>query len=144
MAGSWSPSANYCAQWPPHSMSLSFPPATPPTESNGRESGLLVVANKLLGTHQYAYAEGFLRTSGASMPYDSSNNPSRLCRTLLLAGIALFSLGSARAMLPPSPATEALNLVGSGELRWFGLSIYEASLWTPEGQFDAVNRHQQV
>lgn len=78
------------------------------------------------------------------MPYDLSNHPSRLCRTLMLAGIALFSLGSARAMLPPSPGTESLNLVGTGELRWFGLSIYEASLWTPEGQFDAVNRHQQV
>ncbi len=78
------------------------------------------------------------------MSYYSPRLTSHLCRILLVAGLMLISVGGARAMLPPSASAESLQLVGAGELKWFGLPIYEASLWTPEGQFDAVHRHQQV
>ena len=32
-----------------------------------------------------------------------------------------------------------LSVVGSGELTWFGLSIYSASLWTTTGKFTSLN-----
>lgn len=78
------------------------------------------------------------------MSYDSSKPHAHLFRALLLAGLVVFSLGSARAMLPSSASAASMQLVGAGELKWFGLPVYEASLWTPEGEFDAVDRHQQV
>jgi len=34
------------------------------------------------------------------------------------------------------PVASELRTLGSGEMRWFGLSIYEASLWSTNGRFN--------
>ena len=60
------------------------------------------------------------------------------------AALILLLSASAGASLPASGPIERLQLVGEGELRWFGLSIYEASLWTPEGKFDSLPEHRHV
>lgn len=46
--------------------------------------------------------------------------------TRVLAALAL-------ALALASPAQAGLELLGQGTLRWFGLKIYEATLWTPGG-----------
>jgi hypothetical protein len=55
------------------------------------------------------------------------------------AALALLSFGAldAEARLPAAVAASDFDLqqVGRGELRYFGFSIYDASLWTPGGEF---------
>ena len=62
--------------------------------------------------------------------------PPRVAATAL----TVLSLGAldADARLPAAVAASEFDLrqVGSGELLYFGFSIYDASLWTPEGRFD--------
>lgn len=44
---------------------------------------------------------------------------------------------SAHGTAAPSPARDyGLREVGRGELRWLGLGVYEARLWSPDGRFD--------
>jgi len=38
--------------------------------------------------------------------------------------------------LPTPPAGYALQPVGQGSLSWFGLRVYDAALWTPDGRPD--------
>lgn len=54
---------------------------------------------------------------------------------VLLATVALAT--GARAALPGAvqDSDYAFRQVGSGELRYFGFAIYDASLWSPGGQF---------
>jgi len=57
------------------------------------------------------------------------------CASLALGWIAGTP---ARAATLPQPVVEQdypLRLVGAGELRWLGMSIYQASLWTSTGRY---------
>jgi hypothetical protein len=59
----------------------------------------------------------------------------------LAAGVAL-----ARPVLP-DPVVEQLpelQPVGSGELRWLGRPVYDASLWTTEGRFQGFRAGEPV
>jgi hypothetical protein len=38
----------------------------------------------------------------------------------------------------------AFQPVGSGDLRWLGMQIYNASLWSPDGRFDGVASRQPL
>lgn len=50
-----------------------------------------------------------------------------------IAGLGLLLLaGGAAALLPPD-----WRIQGQGEMRWFGLRLYEASLWAPAGRWQA-------
>ena len=68
-----------------------------------------------------------------------------LLAAALVAGAALPALASeGAAAAPPAEVATALpaaRLVGQGTLRWFGLAVYEARLWAPDGfdgqRFDA-------
>lgn len=58
-----------------------------------------------------------------------------ICAALVLVGA---TGGLARAANLPEPVVEQgypLRMVGAGELRWLGLAIYEASLWTSTGRY---------
>jgi hypothetical protein len=59
----------------------------------------------------------------------------------LAAGVAL-----ARPVLPDPVAEQLPELqpVGSGELRWLGRPIYDASLWTTEGRFQGFRAGEPV
>jgi hypothetical protein len=56
---------------------------------------------------------------------------------------ALASIPSANPSPPPA-GMPALTQIGNGELRWFGLLIYRASLWTPNGRFQGYHVNQPV
>jgi hypothetical protein len=59
---------------------------------------------------------------------------------ILLAQLALAGTAAHAARLPDPVAQGpyALRQVGSGNLRWLGMQIYEASLWTADGQYDGL------
>lgn len=67
-------------------------------------------------------------------------------RILLLALLLAMSSWASANALPDSvkqrlralfgPGTSELRPLGAGEMRWFGLSIYQASLWTGAERFD--------
>ena len=51
-----------------------------------------------------------------------------------LAGLGLLLLaGGAAAVLPPD-----WRIQGQGEMRWFGFRLYQASLWAPDGRWQAA------
>ena len=51
-----------------------------------------------------------------------------------IAGLGLLLLAaSAAAVLPPD-----WRVQGQGEMRWFGLRLYQASLWAPDGRWQAA------
>jgi len=56
---------------------------------------------------------------------------------LLLAAHVSFVCAAAQAVLPPPLIADGFEgrRVGVGLLKWFGLDIYEATLWTPDGTF---------
>ena len=57
-----------------------------------------------------------------------------LIKTLLAMASLLVSFGSLASPLPHLSAFEA---VGSGTFRFFGMRIYDATLWSPNGKWDA-------
>lgn len=65
---------------------------------------------------------------------------------------ALFALGwmadtAAQAGVLPKPVVEQgypLRKVGAGELRWLGMAIYEASLWTSTGRYTGFGPGETV
>ena len=59
----------------------------------------------------------------------------RCLRALLLAGALVLAQPAAAVALPrPVLATAgALQMAGSGEMRWFGLKLYDAALWVNAG-----------
>ncbi|MDD3325631.1 MAG: chalcone isomerase family protein [Zoogloea sp.] len=65
---------------------------------------------------------------------------SRGLRALALAGALVLALPAAAVTLPrPVLATAgALQMAGSGEMRWFGLKLYDAALWVQPG-VDAIS-----
>jgi Chalcone isomerase-like len=55
----------------------------------------------------------------------------------ILLGVWLLAGGVVSASSLPDPVVDnryPLQLVGAGELRWLGLPIYDASLWTSSGR----------
>lgn len=60
---------------------------------------------------------------------------SRGLRALALAGALVLGQPAAAVTLPrPVLATAgALQMAGSGEMRWFGLKLYDAALWVQPG-----------
>lgn len=65
---------------------------------------------------------------------------------ILLAHLALGGpvAHAARLPAPVAQGPYALQQVGSGNLRWLGMPIYEASLWTPDGRFDGLAAGQPI
>jgi hypothetical protein len=65
---------------------------------------------------------------------------------ILLAFLSLAGAGAGAATLPGPVSQEpfAFQRVGSGDLRWFGMHIYEASLWSPDGRFDGLASRQPM
>lgn len=67
-------------------------------------------------------------------------------RTLLLALLLALPSQASANTLPEAvkeqmralfgPQSTEMRPLGSGEMRWFGLSIYQASLWTGAARFD--------
>jgi hypothetical protein len=68
--------------------------------------------------------------------------------TLPLALLALWlaSAAAAASTLPPPVIVQgyALRIVGSGELRWLGFPIYDASLWTSTGRYTGFGPGETV
>ena len=60
----------------------------------------------------------------------------RSLRALLLAGALALAQPAAAVALPrPVLATAgALQMAGAGEMRWFGLKLYDAALWVDSAQ----------
>jgi hypothetical protein len=56
---------------------------------------------------------------------------------IVLAGFTSAALAATQNALPTSLVAEgfAAQRVGAGTLKWFGLDIYDAALWTPDGTF---------
>ena len=55
----------------------------------------------------------------------------------ILLGLCLIAGGVVSASSLPDPVVDnryPLRMVGAGELRWLGLPIYDASLWTSSGR----------
>jgi hypothetical protein len=65
-----------------------------------------------------------------------------LMATLLLVGPLAHGAGSGSYGLQAHEP--GLRLVGQGRLNWFGISVYEASLWTTEGRFEQFAAHEKV
>jgi hypothetical protein len=63
----------------------------------------------------------------------------------ILVLVLALSAGPAQAAAPlPETVIRAmpdLRLAGTGRLRWFGLHIYDAALWTRGGLFDPGREH---
>jgi hypothetical protein len=57
--------------------------------------------------------------------------------SIMLAALASSAGAAAQSALPAPLIAEgfAAQRVGAGLLEWFGLDIYEAALWTPDGTF---------
>lgn len=64
---------------------------------------------------------------------------------LLCVAVPLPSAAQLQS-LPEALQSQGLRLaqVGAGELRWFGLTIYRASLWTPDGGFSGWDAGEPV
>ena len=60
----------------------------------------------------------------------------RSLHALLLAGALALAQPAAAVSLPrPVLATAgALQMAGTGEMRWFGLKLYDAALWVDSAQ----------
>jgi hypothetical protein len=70
--------------------------------------------------------------------------PSLACLALLLGG---GPLAPAHAASLPEPVVESgypLRQVGSGDLRWLGRAIYQASLWTTSGRYSGFGPGETV
>lgn len=70
---------------------------------------------------------------------DCGNLPRNWIHVLALV-LALLAPASGHASDEPLPpavtrATGTLEPVGTGQLRWFGLRVYEATLWTRDGHY---------
>lgn len=57
------------------------------------------------------------------------------CLALLLGGGMVTPVGAASLPEPVVERGYPLRPVGSGDLRWLGRSIYQASLWTTSGRY---------
>lgn len=57
------------------------------------------------------------------------------CLALLLGGGMVTRVGAASLPEPVVERGYPLRPVGSGDLRWLGRSIYQASLWTTSGRY---------
>lgn len=76
-------------------------------------------------------------TAGRSKPA-----PWRLAAVLLALAGGAGASGNAAENAAEHPPT--MRTVGQGELRWFGIRIYEATLSTPEGRFARFDQHDSV
>jgi hypothetical protein len=70
-------------------------------------------------------------------------SPCSLILTVIL-GLAGTAAHAARLPDPVARGPYALQQVGSGNLRWLGMQIYEASLWTPDGRYQGLAQGQPV
>jgi hypothetical protein len=73
----------------------------------------------------------------------------RFAGLLCSVAIALTLLGGPSAVastLPPPVVDQgyALRKVGGGELKWLGMSIYDASLWTSSGRYAGFGGNDTV
>jgi len=66
--------------------------------------------------------------------------------TVVLASCAGAAIAAAQSPLPAPLVAEGFpaQRVGGGLLTWFGLDIYEAALWTPDGTFSGNYTEEPV
>lgn len=69
-----------------------------------------------------------------------------LIALLPLVFLAFIGQPAAAAQLPEPVAREpyVFQPVGGGDLRWFGMKIYHASLWSTDGRFDGLDSRQPL
>jgi hypothetical protein len=73
--------------------------------------------------------------------------PASVRRLLALAALALLAPAGLQAASLPAPVTGqgyVLRKVGSGELSWLGMAIYDASLWTSSGRYQGFGPGETV
>ena len=62
-----------------------------------------------------------------------------MAERLIAFALLLVTLTASAAQLPVPPGAvaeaESLRVLGQGRMRWFGLLLYDASLWVPDGRF---------
>ncbi|MBX9906166.1 MAG: chalcone isomerase family protein [Burkholderiales bacterium] len=60
-------------------------------------------------------------------------------KTILFGLLLLFTAPAAVAELPAAACTllQSCRMVGEGQLRWWGFHVYDASLWSPSGRWQA-------
>ncbi len=73
-----------------------------------------------------------------------SQSSTPLTRIGRFLGMMLIGLLTAYPTMSTAALPDNLKMVGAGELKWLGLRIYEASLWTSDGDFRAIRDHQNV
>ncbi len=62
----------------------------------------------------------------------------RICLLLLLSLSTLLSTALANSVVLKQALPEA-TVIGSGSFRWFGLKLYDASLWAVRSSFNPDN-----
>ncbi len=62
----------------------------------------------------------------------------RICLLLLLSLSTMLSTALANSGGPKQALPDA-TVIGSGSFRWFGLKLYDASLWAVRGSFNPDN-----
>lgn len=78
---------------------------------------------------------------------NSSINLAKIKLRLLLMCLLLLSSLQPLAASENAPAFikaelgEETQLVGTGTLRWFGIRVYDAKLWAPQGRYQADQAH---
>jgi hypothetical protein len=68
-------------------------------------------------------------------------------RLTLMVMAVVLTAGTLTASVLPEPVRNErpdLKLVGQGQYTWFGLSVYEASLWSPDGNFNCCASQHPV
>ena len=55
----------------------------------------------------------------------------------LLLALSFPVTGNTADVAEPVPGVAGFHPVGSGQLTWFGLTVYEATLYAPDGSFQA-------
>lgn len=75
--------------------------------------------------------------------------PARRTRPIALIALAFLVLAGteARAARLPDPVARepyTFRPVGGGDLRWFGVHIYHASLWSTDGRFDGLETQRPL
>lgn len=76
-----------------------------------------------------------------------TSSPFQVFRNVVVAVFGLGLADPAVASVLPDVVTEqgyGLRKVGAGELRWLGLPIYDASLWTSTGHYTGLGRGETV
>ena len=80
--------------------------------------------------------------SGAYRYNRKKVSPVKIAMNLIIVVVVTFAHGTSASAEPMTPvsltASSGLQPVGTGTIRWFGFTIYDASLFTASGNFSNV------